>query len=79
MSRASISRVLTSSLIAAPLMAMVPVAFGATAQDIEHLRNLSVDQFRREAKQRAEEQARQEAREKQLQEEEVRALLVEKP
>ena len=118
MSRTRISHLLTSSLITATVMAMVPVAFGATAQDIEHLRNLSLDQFCREANQRAEEQARQateqfrqfeersrqqakdfeaymqrnerervaadlkarrEAREKQLQEEEVRALLVEKP
>ena len=59
MSRTRISRLLTSSLIAATMMAMVPVSFGATAQDIEHIRNSSADQLRREADQRAEERARQ--------------------
>jgi hypothetical protein len=59
MSRTRISRLLTSSLIAATMMTMVPVSFGATAQDIEHIRNSSADQLRREADQRAEERARQ--------------------
>ena len=59
MSRMHFSRLFTSSLIAATMMAMVPVSFGATAQDIEHIRNSSADQLRREADQRAEERARQ--------------------
>lgn len=58
MSRNRISRV-TAVLFAATLISTVPLAFGATAQDIEHLRNGSFAQFQREASQRADEQARQ--------------------
>ena len=58
MSRYRISRV-TAVLFAATLISTVPLAFGATAQDIEHLRNGSFAQFQREASQRADEQARQ--------------------
>ncbi|UUJ39939.1 hypothetical protein L1A22_25060 [Pseudomonas extremaustralis] len=46
-------------LIAATMMAIVPVSFAATAQDIERLRHSNMDQMRQEAQQRADEQARQ--------------------
>lgn len=59
MYRNQLSRLLASSLIASTLMTIGPIALGATAQDIEHLRNSSMEQRQREANQRAEEQARQ--------------------
>ncbi|UUT23496.1 hypothetical protein [Pseudomonas sp. T8] len=59
MSRNRIASLLTRSLIAATMMGIVPVSFGATAQDIEHLLHSNMDQRNQEVQQRADEEARQ--------------------
>jgi TolA-binding protein len=59
MSRKRISRLFASSLMTVALTALVPVAFGATGKDIEHILNSSHDQLQREVEQRSAERSRQ--------------------